>query len=538
MKKIALLLVMVLFTMLTAKADEDKTPVKSEITGVTVFLNGAQVTRSASTVLKTGQSYLVFEGLSQYVNPNSVQVKGTGSFTILSVSSEMDYLKDQIKPKEEILLEDSLDSYNTQLEYQQGLIEVYTEEKNMIIANQKIGGTTAGVNIDELKAAAEFFRARLSEIKSKELAANAKIKKLQANVSQVTLQLTQLNAKRSIPTSEIIVAVTTNTTTSATFEISYAVTGASWIPSYDLRATNTDSPIALDYRASVYQTTGEDWKNVKLKLCTGNPQQDGSKPSLYPWYLYIYNTYSDYRSSNAPMSATDNVSMEKSGGKEEDKKNIAAQTAAYYTTVNTNATNFEFDINLPYTINSDGKTTIVEIQNYTLPATYQYYCAPKIDKNAYLLAKVTGWENYNLLSGYINLYFEGTYVGKSYLDVNNTKDTLDVSLGRDENISVERIKQKDYNANQFIGLNRKVSYAWEIDVRNKKKTPIEIVVEDQLPLSTDKQIEIEQGETSGAKYDETTGFLSWKLNLKSAETQKIKFSYSVKYPKDKNLRLE
>jgi uncharacterized protein (TIGR02231 family) len=315
------------------------------------------------------------------------------------------------------------------------------------------------------------------------------------------------------------------------------VTGASWTPSYDLRSTNTDSPIALDYRASAYQTTGEDWKNVKLKLCTGNPQQNGSKPSLYPWYLYIYNTYDDYRTSNAPASAAED--LEKAGGKKDEaKENIAAQTAANYTTVYTNATNFEFDINLPYTINSDGKTTIVEIQNYTLPAIYQYYCAPKIDRNAYLLAKVTGWENYNLLSGYINLYFEGTYVGKSYLDVNNTKDTLDVSLGRDENIAVERIKQKDYNANQFIGLNRKVSYVWEIDVRNKKKTPIEIVVEDQLPLSTDKQIEIEQGETSGAKYDETTGFLSWKLNLKSAETQKIKFSYSVKYPKDKNVHVE
>ena len=308
-----------------------------------------------------------------------------------------------------------------------------------------------------------------------------------------------------------------------------------------MRATDTNSPIALNYRASVYQTTGEDWKNVKLKLCTGNPQQNGTKPSLYPWYLYIYNTYTDYRSNNAPVAATESLSKneDKSGGEKERAEDyIAAQTAANYTTVNTNATNFEFDISLPYTINSDGKTTIVEIQNYTLPATYEYYCAPKLDPYAYLLAKVTGWEDYNLLSGYINLYFEGTYVGKSYLNTKDTKDTLDVSLGRDENIVVERKKQKEYNTNQFIGANRKVSFAWEINVRNKKKTPITIVVEDQLPLSTDKQIEIEQGETSNAKYDETTGFLSWKLNMKSSETQSIKFSYSVKYPKDKNVYIE
>jgi uncharacterized protein (TIGR02231 family) len=138
----------------------------------------------------------------------------------------------------------------------------------------------------------------------------------------------------------------------------------------------------------------------------------------------------------------------------------------------------------------------------------------------------------------MNLYFEGTYVGKSYLDVNNTKDTLDVSLGRDENIAVERIKQEDYHSKPIVGLNHNVSFAWEIDVRNKKKTPVEIIVEDQLPLSTDNQIVIEQDDISNAKYDETTGFLSWKLNLKSAETQKIKFSYSVKYPKDKNVHIE
>jgi len=193
---------------------------------------------------------------------------------------------------------------------------------------------------------------------------------------------------------------------------------------------------------------------------------------------------------------------------------------------------------LPYTIKSDGKTTIVDIQNYTLPATYQYYAAPKLDPSAFLLAKVSGWEDYNLLSGYINLYFEGTYVGKSYLNVKDTKDTLDFSLGRDENIVIERKKQKEYNTSQFIGSNRKVSFAWEISVRNKKKTPVTIVVEDQLPLSTDNQIEIEKGETPEATYDETNGILKWKFTLNSAETKKVNFSYSVKYPKDKNVYIE
>jgi uncharacterized protein (TIGR02231 family) len=540
MKNIALTFILLFSAIMVVKADDDKTTVKSEIKEVTVFINGAQVTRTASATVPAGQSTFVIKGLSQYLNSNSVQVKGTGDFTILSVTSQLDYLSSQEKSKEEITLSDSLESYNTQLEYQQGLIEVYASEKNMIIANQAIGGSDNGVKIEDLKAAAEFFRTRLADIKAKELAVNAKIKKIQEKITNVTNQLSQMNSEKNKPTSEIILAVTSKAKVSANFEISYTVTGASWYPSYDLRATDASSPITLNYRANVYQTTGEDWKNITLTLSSGNPSQVGTKPSLYPWYLYLYNPYSyDYRSSTM-----NEVSMEKS----KDQSNgeggtyspapVDAQTAASYTTVDVNATNFEFEISLPYTITSDGKTTIVDIQNYTLPATYQYYCAPKLDPSAFLLAKVTGWEDYNLLSGYINLYFEGTYVGKSYLNVKDTKDTLDFSLGRDENIVVERKKQKEYNTNQFIGSNRKVQIAWEISVRNKKKTPVTIVIEDQLPISTDKQIEVEKGEISDAVYDETNGFLKWKFNLNSAETKKLDFNYTVKYPKDKNVYIE
>lgn len=535
MKNLALTFILLFSITIFVKAEDDKTPVKSEIKEVTVFLSGAQVTRTATATIPVGQTNFVFEGLSQYINPNSIQVKGTGDFTILSVMHQFNYLKTKEKSKEVLVLEDSLESLNTQLLYQQGLIEVYTAERKMIVANQSIGGSNVGLKIEELKAAAEFFRTRLSDIKAKELTVNAKTKTIQDNIKKVTNQLSQLNAKKNIPSSEIVVTVSSKIKTTATFEISYALTGANWYPSYDLRATDTNSPITLNYRASVYQTTGEDWKNVKLTLSTGNPAQKGSKPILTPWYLYIYNISYNYPSS------TPGYVKDKSGDepmKKAEERQVDAQTAANFTTVDVNATNFEFEISLPYTIYSDGKTTIVEIQNYTLPATYEYYCAPKLDPTAYLLAKITGWEDYNLLSGYMNLYFEGTYVGKSFLNVKDTKDTLDISLGRDENIVIERKKQKEFTSNQFIGSNRKESYAWEISVRNKKKTPITIVVEDQIPLSTDKQIEVEKGETTNAKYNETTGLISWKLSIKTAETQKFNFSYIVKYPKDKNVYIE
>lgn len=538
MKKFASILFVLLFSITIVKAgDDDQTPVKSEIKSVTVFLSGAQINRTASATIPAGTSYLVFEDLSQYLNTNSVQVKGTGDFVILSVTPQMNYLKVKEKTKEVLALEDTLEAQNSRLSYQQALLENLVTEKNMVIANQSIGGTQTGVKIDDLKIAAEYFRTRLADISVKYIAANALVTKLTESITKITNQLATENAKSKTTTYEIVVAVTSKSKVAATFEINYAVTGASWYPSYDLRATDTNSPISLDYRANVYQSTGEDWENVTLTLSTGNPSASNTKPVMYPWYLYIYNYSYDYRGYNGVISESKEKNDVEATGSYS-KPMVDAQTAANYTTIDVNATNFEFEIDLPYTIKSGGKSTAVQIQKYSLPATYEYYVAPKLDQTAYLLAKVTGWEDYNLLSGYANLYFEGTYVGKSYIDVKNTLDTLDFSLGRDENIVVTRTKQKDFSTHQFIGNNRKESFAWEISIRNKKKTAINITIQDQIPLSTDKDIEIEKDVTSNATFDDVKGFLTWKLTINSAETKKVNFSYSVKFPKDKNVYIE
>ncbi len=522
------------------RADDDNTPVKSEVKDVTVFISSAQITRTATTTLQVGTNKLVFENLSQYINASSIQVKGIGDFTILSVSSQLNYLKMQESSKEQIAFEDSLENLNNRLIYQQSLLVVLSQEQTMILSNQILGGSQTGLKVSELKEAADFFRTRLSEIKAKELAINSKIKTIQTDVAKYTNQLSLLNSKKNIPTGEILVTVSAKAKCTASFSLSYTVTNSGWVPSYDLRATDASSPIALTYKASVYQTTGEDWKNVKLTLSTGNPTQSGTKPTLYPWYLYIYNNTSDYRSYNdksqAQMKAKDDGDYEKSTTTS--GSYTEALTSAYYTTVSETQTNIEFEIALPYSILSDGKYNEVEIQNYTLPATYQYYCAPKIDNDAFLIAKVTGWEQYNLLSGNMNLYFEGTYVGKSYVNSKTTTDTLEISLGRDKSISVTRVKQKDLSSKSLIGANRKVVTSWEISVRNKKKQAVSILIEDQIPVTTDKTIEIDKLEYTGATLNETTGILKWNLTINPAETKKLKFSYTVKYPKDNTLYLE
>jgi uncharacterized protein (TIGR02231 family) len=168
-----------------------------------------------------------------------------------------------------------------------------------------------------------------------------------------------------------------------------------------------------------------------------------------------------------------------------------------------------------------------------MKADYIYSAAPKLDQDAFLLARATGWEEFNLLPGEANVFFEGTFVAKTFIDPNSTKDTLAISLGRDKRVVVKREKLKDYTSKKFIGSNKRETYAYEISVRNTKAEALKIIVEDQVPVSQNSQIEVTVADVGGAKYNKDTGKLIWELTLQPNETKKVVYKFEVKYPKDK-----
>jgi len=175
----------------------------------------------------------------------------------------------------------------------------------------------------------------------------------------------------------------------------------------------------------------------------------------------------------------------------------------------------------------------VDIQKYDLAAQYQYATVPKLDPDAFLMAKVVGWESLSLLPGETNVFFEGAFVGKSFIDPNNIKDTLSVSLGRDKRIVVKREKLKDFSAEKFIGSNKRETRAFEISVRNTKTSSVEIILEDHIPVSRNNQLEVTLQDGGGARFDPVTGRLAWTLTIPPGESRKLVYKYEVKYPKDR-----
>ena len=148
---------------------------------------------------------------------------------------------------------------------------------------------------------------------------------------------------------------------------------------------------------------------------------------------------------------------------------------------------------------------------------------------------MTDWDELNLIEGDANVYFENSFVGSTYLDPSSLLDTLEISLGKDERIVIERKKLKDFEERRFFGSKTRESLSFEISIRNTKSEPIEINVEDQIPVSTDESIKISPKELSGGELEEQTGIINWRLNLKPNETKKLILNYQLEYPKGKRI---
>lgn len=535
MKKI--LISIFAFSFSVSLADEIKN-INSELKSVTVFLNGAQENRTLKSNISVGNSTILVKGLTSTIEPNSIQVSGKGDVVIKSITHKLSNLNQQAKPKELITLEDSLERMNISIEKLQAKKYGLNEEHNFIVANRLIGGQQNGVKGVELEDISEFVRERLTAIKTDLIDLNYKEKKMQEQKNKVQTQITEQYTKRNITTSEIYIELQAKTATTADIELSFFVNNAGWAPIYDVRAFDSKKTVQLMMKANIFQNTGFDWKNAKLTLSTGNPTLGGVKPELSPWFLNIYApiVYRKQQPSktramgaaemSAPMSQADN-SMYAEMKEMESVSN-------YIQAVESNL-RIDYNVEIPYTIPTDGKVHTVDVQKLDISTTFVHYAVPKLDPDAFLVAQLTDWDNFNLLPGNATVYYDGTLVGESYIDPMTANDTLNISLGRDKRVVVTRTQVKDKASKKLIGTNRTETKAFEINIRNTRKDAIEIILEDQIPISKTSEIEVELSDKGGANYNLETGKLVWNYKIDPADTKKTRFSFTVKYPKDKKV---
>ncbi len=610
--------------------------IKSDVTDVTVFLEGAQETRKIDVDLLPGKTLLNFVGLSPFTDAKSVQVKADGDLTILTVNHQQNYLSKNEKSEELKSLETRINDVREKIKLENTYLEIIKEDIDFLTANRDLAGKDQALTVATLKEGSEFFSSRLTALKLKEIERRKTMESLNRQLNDLRNQILNFTSKKEYASGEVYVLVDVKKAGKFKFELTNLVTNAGWYPSYDIRANNITDPVQIVYKANIRQDTKTDWKNVKLKLSSYNPSVSGVAPELNTYFLdygmmppvygksitSISGRITDnkneplpgasirvegsgistvanaqgYYSLTLPANANQitvsfigylpktvrvyasviNVSLQEDAAKLQevvalntadvkgiDEENgveiadlaqhkvmlaenpvkgldmrIRGTSAMQQITKAQKQVSVDFTIKNPYTVRSDNKIVSVDMSLMDVPADYIYYCVPKRNKDAFLMAKIKDWEKYDFLEGEANVFFEDTYVGKTVLDISNAGDTLSISLGRDKNISVNREKVRDFSSKQFIGSKQEVTRDWKTTIRNNRSEKVNMTIVDQVPVSTNQEIEVNVQTTGGAEKNSQSGEIKWNLTIDPGKTQELGLKYSVKYPKNRDLVIE
>ena len=566
MKKIVIVLIALLGMTYSAQARNEK-KLKSSIQKVTVYTTGAQVNRKASYSVDKGITKLVIEGVSPMIDPNSLQVKATGDIIILDSKYHVFYPEPEVvtdgnnvipkKIRMEIAaLEDSLFDMSYKISEVQYKIDVLNAEKRIIETNGTITGNgKVRDSLELLDEAIKFYHEQMMKINKDLLTHNKAITLLKKEQKRMNRRLSDLqnynqnnnytHNQNKPPVHQLIVTVSAKASTNGRLKLSYLVSQAGWVPMYDLRSSAAENKISLTYKAHVFQNTGVDWKDVRLNLSTNNPYANKTKPSLNPWFLdyYTYRNdgYNNYYDPGISNTATGAPTME--AKEEENKKynynkdDFDAQTAENFTNIINTLLSIEYEIDLPYSINSDNEKNMVLVNTKTLDTEYMYYAVPKLDLAVFMVARVTNLGELNLVPGKANLFHEGSYLGNTYINPGVMDDTLDFSLGKDPNVVVKRTLLKNDSKEKVVGDKIEKTLAYKIEIRNHKSKSIKLIVEDQIPVSRNKEIEVDVMEISKGNMNEVNGIVNWNTKIKPGDKKSYDIKFKVTYDKTQTVNL-
>ncbi len=546
------------FFVISNANDGKKTP--STIKNVTVYREGAQINRTAIVNLVKGKNVIKLYDLSPNIRENSIQLSGLKNTSVLSINYSKNYLEKRKVSKEisllEIELKQKLKSKNEII----NLINGLNHEQKLLENNQKIKSDNSELSLNKIIEISTYYRKRISSIQNEIYNANRRKSNIEAKITDLKLQKSKLSGNSKTYRGEIIIKLDSDILISLNMKINYLVDNAGWFPLYDIKSKNINSPLNFSYKANIFQQTGSNWDNVNLTLSTGNPNTNSIKPKLDSKYLNF--TYVNSRARHAkrrsnyiynPSMANIQLEVDEQELEEEEvvatygiKKSSSYRTEKqeakidYNETIEIKEENLTatlFKIKKKYSILSDQEITIIQIDNFDIKATYEYYAAPVLDQNVYLTAKLTNWEQFDLLAGEANIYYNGTYIGQTYIDTSvNTKE-FTVSLGIDPSVVIKRKQLNNFKSTSLIGATKIVNRGYNINIKNGKRSSVDLILEDRIPISQNKEIKLDKIEVNDADYNKKTGMLQWKLTLKSLETIEKEFSYQVKYPKRKRINL-
>lgn len=514
-------------------------------TSVTIFPDRARVTRSGRVTLAVGVQKIEIDNLPLALIQDSVRAAGQGTARakLAGVSTRLENfvetpaeavreLEAKIQAGEDADME--LIARGGVLEKEQKYLEGLAAQSEMFARGLALRNRTS----EEQGAIFDFISSRSQNLQSELLKISRERRELAKELDRLRRDLR--NAQSARPRQRYVVTVELEVSAPGDFELelTYMVTGAGWKPLYDLRLVG-DS-LEVTYLAQVAQNTGEDWPDVGLTLSTAFPALSLVIPELEPWYIRAYappprlaQPASKARGTMQPLSPAPAPQAFAAGAAmQEQAAPLEELMALDVATVSESGASLTFHLAARADIPGNGDPRKVTVATFPLKPDFDYVTAPKLADACYRRAKVKNESAYMLLSGSAQLFEGDDYLGTTTIERTAPGEELELFFGADERVKVERELAAREVDKTFIGDRRRIRFAYTIEVENLRDAPQTVFVRDQLPVSRDEQIKVKLESADPKPLEQSElNLLEWKLQLDKASKRKIRFDFTVEFPR-------
>ncbi len=512
----------------------------TDVSKVVIYRDRALVERTGKISVSAGESRVILKYLPQQIDKNSVRVSISGGAK--STLGGVEVFLDKFTPEAIQVLEDSIQSIDDRLAELKIEEDGIATQKQFLGSVANLGGSEAKdqklvISPQNLTTTANFLESQLQKLakaKTEIAVENRSLNKKKKELQERLRNISSGNANKGYR-----VEVPINSAAAAQFTVSvkYVIYGAGWKPQYDARYEEKTGKVALTYFGIVKQSTGEDWKNSAIVLSTAQPQMGTEPPNLKKWILRKYHP--------APFPTKRTLAM--AGGEQLKSAEKAAMPsvpapknyAAEYSTstAEISGETVIYNVSGKRTIPADGQDHRVVVAELNFDAEKKFVAVPKLDQKVYITAKCKNNSDYLLLPGKVSVFQGNNYVGTQYFNEPlGFGGEFRLAMGPVQTIKVERKRTKEFSENTgIIGQNKRDFFAYEIKITNNSKSDAVVEVYDQIPVSSDEDIKIEdvKFDPSPDKKDKNyDGEVIWKISVKPGETKKIRLQFAVKYPKD------
>lgn len=452
MKQFLILVFFVTFYMLQAEEIKKELTVKE----ATVYLRGAKIFGTFSVNLQKGKNTIKITNLPNDIDENTYRISLDKNTSLLSVTPGTNFLdENELSEAEKKLVVDQK-KFNREIGALDIQIGTLQGEKNLINSNLTISHQDRFSAQEQLLKLTEFYRNRMLAIDKSLFDLQFQRENLTEQLNKINAQLAKEKTYKNKNTKELILELYTENPQQSELGVSYYVSNAGWIPSYDMKAKDTKNPLEIVYKGKIFQRTGQDWNNIKLMVSTYFPNPNQNRPILRPLYVR------DYIATERSLSGYDKKEesvISNTYQLMKSKSNSPADFPA--ASVSEDQMNILYELNQSQTILSQEKEQFVILDKKQIGATYKYHVVPKQSNQVFLLALVKNWEQLNLISGEANIFFNDNYVGKTNLSTNYIADEFPISLGTDERIVVKRIKKQDKTETKVLNSNKRIVEQYE-----------------------------------------------------------------------------